>query len=206
MKRIFFLIGIIYIVSCFKAFAQSLPVGTPVLDDYYRREQLLGKVDSNLSFTLRPLNRKNLNVTDVFDPDSSLRISRGNSGTQTFFANGHGVFQVLPLTWQQQFNSDHPYGWNDGAMIPAKGYQTMISGGVYFKIGPLSIQLRPEYVYATNPSFQGFETASRPASEIGSYYSYFNLIDAPERFGNSAYSKWFWGQSNIKLAFGPVEA
>lgn len=207
MKRIFFLIGIIYIVSCFKAFAQSLPVGTPVLDDYYRREQLLGKVDSNLSFTLRPLSRKSLGVGDVFDPDSSLRISRGKGGTQTFFANGHGVFQVLPLTWQQQFNSDHPYGWNDGAMIPAKGYQTMVSSGFYFKIGPLSIQLRPEYVYATNPSFQGFETASRSTSETAAYYYYYlNLIDAPERFGNSAYSKWFWGQSNIKLTFGAIEA
>lgn len=206
MKRIFFLIGIIYSISCFKTLAQSLPVETPVLDDYYRREQLLGKVDSNLSFTIRPLNRKNLNVTDVFDPDSSLQASRGNGGTQAFFANGHGIFQVLPLTWQQQFNSDHPYGWNDGAMIPAKGYQTMLSGGLYFKIGPLSIQLRPEYVYAANLPFQGFETANRPASEINSYYSYFNLIDAPERFGNSAYSKWFWGQSNIKLTFGPIEA
>jgi len=206
MKRVFFLIGVIYTVSCFKTFAQSVPVGTPVLDDYYRRGQLTGKVDSNLSFTIRPLSRESLNVADVFDPDSILKNGHSNSGTQTVFANGHGFFQILPLTWQQQFNSDHPYGWNDEAMIPAKGYQTMISGGVYFKMGPLSIQLRPEYVYAANLPFQGFVSVGRSASEISLYNSYFNTIDAPERFGNKAYNKWFWGQSNIKLTFGPVEA
>ena len=35
--------------------AQSLSVGTPVLEDYYRRLQLLGKVDEDISFVIRPL-------------------------------------------------------------------------------------------------------------------------------------------------------
>ncbi|MDB5111717.1 MAG: hypothetical protein JWR67_2831, partial [Mucilaginibacter sp.] len=53
--------------------AQSLPVGSAVLDDYYRMMQLLGKVDSNVSFTVRPiLSASTLKVPDVFDPDSLL--------------------------------------------------------------------------------------------------------------------------------------
>lgn len=205
MKKIFFLITAICLITELRAFAQSVPVGTPVLDDYYRREQLLGKVDSNLSFTLRPFSKNNLNVTDVFDPDSVMLSRRGNVGTQKVFANGKGFFQVLPLTWQQQFNSDHPYGWNDEAMIPAKGYQTMISGGAYLKIGFFSIQLRPEYVYAANSAFTGFAVPGRSATEMRLYYNYYNRTDVPERFGYGAYSKWFWGQSNIKFTFGPVE-
>ena len=38
-----------------EVFSQTLPVGLPVLEDTYRREQLLGKTDSLISFTIRPL-------------------------------------------------------------------------------------------------------------------------------------------------------
>src|SRR3546814_11686150 len=35
--------------------AQTIPVGLPVLEDYYRRQQPLGHVDSAISFSIRPL-------------------------------------------------------------------------------------------------------------------------------------------------------
>jgi hypothetical protein len=162
MKKIFFVLNIVCVFTSLtinRVKAQSLPVGTPVLDDYYRRQQLLSKIDSNVSFTIRPLFPiAAFKVKDVFDPDSSFRKDSYTKTGPVTFDKGKGLIQLLPLNWQQQFNSDHPYGWNDGAMIPAKGYQTMISGGVFFKYGPLSIQLRPEYVYAVNPKFNGFAT------------------------------------------------
>ncbi|ASU33660.1 hypothetical protein MuYL_1764 [Mucilaginibacter xinganensis] len=187
-----------------KVKAQSLPVGTPVLDDYYRRMQLLGKVDSNISFTVRPLFAgPMLKTHDVYDPDSTLKTDHWVSTGPISFANGLGSFQILPISWQQQFNSDHPYGWNDGAMIPAKGYQTMISGGFFVKFGPLSIQLRPEYVYAANPAFNGFATGHSDQDLIN-YYAFGNKIDNPERFGTGPYSRAFLGQSSIRLTFGPA--
>ncbi|MDB5112742.1 MAG: hypothetical protein JWR67_3856, partial [Mucilaginibacter sp.] len=173
-------------------------------DDYYRMMQLLGKVDSNVSFTVRPiLSASTLKVPDVFDPDSLLKHDHWIETGPVSFDKGRGKFQILPLSWQQQFNSDHPYGWNDGAMIPAKGYQTMISGGFYLKYGPLSIQLRPEYVYAANPAFNGF-ASGHTGQDLINYYGYHNTIDNPEQFGSVPYSKAFWGQSSIRLTFGPV--
>ena len=209
MRKIFTIIYVVAFVSILadgKANAQSVPVGTPVLDDYYRRMQLLGQTDSNLSFTVRPLFPASSSKThDVYDPDSTLKKDHWVSTGPLSFAKGWGTFQILPLTWQQQYNSDHPYGWNDGAMVPAKGYQTMISGGFYARFGPLSIQLRPEYVYAVNPQFNGFSSGHN-GQDLINYYAYHNLIDAPERYGNSAYNKAFWGQSSIRLTFGPVSA
>lgn len=197
----------VLIFTCFKSIvkAQSLPVGTPVLDDYYRRQQLLGKVDSNISFTVRPLfSGPALKTHDVFDPDSTLKNDHWVSMGPVSFAKGLGAFQILPVSWQQQFNSDHPYGWNDGPMIPAKGYQTMLSGGFFVKLGPLSIQLRPEFVYAANPSFNGVATGGRSDNDLIDYRAYHNYIDQPERYGNGPYSKAFWGQSSIRLTFGPA--
>jgi hypothetical protein len=203
MKRILFSITIIIaIIGAFPVAinAQSLPVTSHVLNDYYRTMQLAGKVDSNISFTVRPLSASALKVPDVFDPDS-MKTSYWTEKQPLLFDKGHGQFKILPLTWQQQFNSNHPYGWNDGAMIPAKGYQTLISGGFYVKRGALSIQFQPEFVYAANPVFSGF-ASGHSGDELVEYYAYHNLIDNPERFGNGPYSKMFWGQSSIRLTFG----
>jgi hypothetical protein len=210
MKKRYFVLTIVFVLNCLlfvsKIYSQSIPVGTPVLDDYYRRMQLLGKVDSTLSFTIRPIFTGSSAIGyNVYDPDSTLKNNHLIGSGSISFAKGKGKFQILPLSWKQQFNSNHPYGWNDEAMIPAKGYQTMISGGIYFKYGPLSIQLQPEYVYATNPAFNGY-ASGHTGQDLASYYTYYNLIDLPERYGNSSYNKAFLGQSSIRLTFGAISA
>jgi len=188
-----------------KSIAQSLPVGTPIIEDALRRAQLLGEIDSSISFTSRPLfPTASMKMTNIFDPYSNLKNERRTKSDGTVrFANNKGIVQILPFTWQQQFNTHHPYSLNDGAMIPAKGYQTLISGGVYAKYGPLSIQLRPEYVYAENQNFQGFYK-EQPDNIWSKYYEFLNNIDLPERFGESAYQRLFWGQSSICLTHGPI--
>ncbi len=35
-------------------------------------------------------------------------------------------FKILPIINKLQYVGDHPYEWNDGAMIPAKGWQQNI--------------------------------------------------------------------------------
>lgn len=208
MRKVAFALNIVClligVISYNKVRAQSLPVGTPVLDDYYRRMQLLGKIDSNISFTIRPTSFQSpSNRYNVYDPDGTLAKDHWVQAGPVSFAKGLGTFQLLPLTWQQQYNSDHPYGWNDGPMIPAKGYQTMVSGGFYLRFGPLSIQLRPEFVYAANPAFNGY-ASGHTGQDLVNYYYQSNFIDMPERFGTNAYKKTFWGQSNVSLTFGPI--
>jgi hypothetical protein len=187
------------------SFAQSLPVGTPVLEDALRRAQLLGQIDSSISFTSRPLfPSASMKLTNAFDPYNTLGKEQGTKSDGTvWFAKNRGIVQLLPFTWQQQFNTHHPYSLNDGAMIPAKGYQTLISGGVYAQYGPLSIQLRPEYVFAENQSFQGFYK-EQPDAVWAEYYNWQNHIDTPEKFGNGNYQKLSWGQSSVRLTVGPI--
>ncbi|MXV17385.1 capsule assembly Wzi family protein [Hufsiella ginkgonis] len=167
--------------------SQSLPVGTPALEDYIRRSQLSGG-DSALSFTIRPVSYSSHSI-DVFFPGAEEKAF-----TQ---------FSVLPVSWQQQFTTRSPYGWNDGLMIPARGYQTTLSGGVYARLGPLSIQLKPEFVYARNRDFSLFRSGNPGLSN-----TFFRLIrnvsDVPEQFGHGAYAKATLGQSSIRLNAGPV--
>lgn len=183
-----------------KGQAQLLPVGLPALEDYYRREQLMGRVDSSLSFSIRPLTASALGRSNVFRVGSLADLSDSNS--MYTFPDQQGYIQAQPLVWQQQLNTKVPYGWNDGAMIPAKGYQLFISGGVFAKYKFLTVQFRPEIVLAGNGIYEGFGGKQGPSQDW--YNSVGNVIDMPERFGNGAYGNIFWGQSSIKLNFDPI--
>jgi len=193
----------IYILVCpLELEAQSISVGTPVLEDAYRRAQLLGYLDSTISFTSRPIFPAVLfKLNDVFDPDSTLVNKRWTKFDGAYrFVKNKGIIKLLPVTWLQQMNTVHPEGINDGAMIPARGYQTLVSFGIYAQYGPLSIQLKPEMVYAENKPFPGYPGRL----ETGIYASLISDIDLPERFGNKIYKKLSWGQSSIRLTFGPL--
>ncbi|WDF54008.1 capsule assembly Wzi family protein [Mucilaginibacter sp. KACC 22063] len=191
---------LLFAFVAFKAKSQSLPVGTQVLDDYYRRAQLSGLVDSTVSFTVRPLNPSALGLKNVYRPDVEEKgykpfdISGGDNATSKF------KYTLLPVTLQTQYNTDHPYGWNDGAMIPAKGFQALLSAGLYAEYGPLTIQLQPEFVTAANNSFDTFNKNIYPII-AGWYYDFYNNIDLPARFGTNSYTRVFWGQSSIRLNY-----
>ncbi|NEW83738.1 MAG: capsule assembly Wzi family protein [Mariniphaga sp.] len=198
------------VILCFTAElskGQSIPVGTPVLEDYYRRAQLMGQLDSSVSFTTRPFfPAETLRLNNAFDPEQTFDKEQKSKFDGIYrFGGKKGLIQLLPVTLQQQFNTHHPYSLNDGAMIPARGYQTIVSGGIYAKFGPLSIQLRPEVVFAENKPFKTF-TEGKSDQAIGAYYSFKNIIDLPEYFPEKPYKKAFWGQSSIRLTAGPVSA
>lgn len=183
------------------SFAQTLPVGLfETVEEAYRRQQLLGNDTSNASYMIRPLfiNSDNLHLLNdsksLTDFRKELFLSK----------NRKSAIYALPITWQNQYNTKHPYGMNDGLMVPARGYQTQFSAGVFAKLGPLSVQLRPEFVFAENKDFIELHEIDNGAAFAKGYAKYYNKIDLPERFGSGSYTKLGWGQSSIRLTFDPV--
>lgn len=106
-------------------------------------------------------------------------------------ASGKSTIVLLPFSWQQHYNGNPSYSRNDGLMIRSKGYQSYLSAGFFAKAGPLSIQIKPEYVFAANSKFNEFS-------------SHFGAADLPVRFGNDPFSRLSWGQSSVRLNFDPV--
>lgn len=187
----------------FSAKAQTLPVGTPALEDYYRRAQLLGTADSSVSFTVRPLFTGSITKgTNVFYPDSTPQKYTGFGSSRLWKPAKKDAWDIrlLPVSIQTQFNSDHPYGWNDGIMIPAKGLQGVLSGGVFAQYGPLTIQLKPEVLVAANSDFVTFNPNHYDVI-FARYYDIYNNIDLPARFGTSGYNRVRWGQSSIRVNY-----
>lgn len=173
-------------------FSQTLSVGLMQnVEDSFRRQQLLDKDSSEISYLIRPINT-NPALAYLYKP---LYKS----------ASGNTYISALPVVWQHQYNTHHPYGMNDGSMILAKGYQTQLSGGLFAKAGPLSIQVRPEFVFAQNKDYREMHEAGNGDEFLTAYIkSFYNKIDLPSRFRSGVYSKADWGQSSIRLTFDPV--
>ena len=108
------------------SYSQTLNLNNPLFENNLRRAQLNGDVSSNISFTLRPLDLNN------YDVDKDI------------------------FDFNVNYSSHHPYNRNNGSMITNAGYQQLISAGLYFELGPLSIQLKPENIYAENRDYDGF--------------------------------------------------
>lgn len=194
------LIALIFLSISFSANAQTISVGKFGLEDYYRRNQLLGNIDSNVSFTVRPIYPKvKFNKEDVFfTADEDVNFKRIDQASFFSTTNSKWKVNLLPLEFKTQMNSHHPYGMNDGPMIPNKGIQAYLSGGFSAEIGMLSIQLNPEFVVASNNEFDEFNKDHYDVV-TARYYDFYNNIDLPTRFGTKAYAKAFIGQSSIRL-------
>lgn len=182
-------------------FGQSVSLNLPVYNDYMRRQQLLGNLSGTSSFMIRPLYPK-----EVFDKSNGLDLDETFTDEDLSDFNfstkdNKGKFQVLPFMIRSQFNEAYGFGINDGPMIPNKGIQYLVNAGVYFEYGPLSIQLQPEVLHATNEYFQGFPLDHWESTWL-QYYEWLNTTDIPERFGGSAYTYLSLGQSSIRLNLG----
>lgn len=186
-------------------FGQSLPVGSPMLEDYYRRSQLLGFQDSLISHTIRPLTASFFEDKNIFKPRRFNEEPFGDT-SNNYFGYYEKDFSIiaLPINYELRFNSKHPYGWNDGAMIPAAGWQSVFSAGFYLKTGPLSVQFKPEFLFAENREFTGFPQAEGEVLFWNLYYDYYNKVDLPERFGTGRHWDLLLGQSNIKIDLDPI--
>ena len=197
MKQTILLILVI-ITSCLiggfqQLYAQSLPVGMQYQEDAIRVQQINQGILPQHSFTIRPLYQ----LQYLHD---SIVLEKNSNPTKQV----KPLFILLPFSQFHQYNSKLPFGWNDGGMIPAKGYQLFLSGGFFVKYSFIEAQIKPEFVLASNPDYPIYTSYSRFPVEIQSFYNYQNSIDQPAKFGTGHYSKLLAGQSYFKIHFNKL--
>ena len=179
--------------------SQTINLNESHLTDYLRTSQLLGDFKSEVSFTLKPfdIGKNGIEINkEIFNTEKY-------APTLLSFLKGNGKIKILPIDYNIEFNSHHPYNRNNGSMGPNRGYQHILSAGIYAEIGPLSIQLKPEYLFSENKDFEGFgEGPNGHYSKIWAIrYNLWNHLDIPERFGEKSINKTLIGQSSIRLNF-----
>ena len=186
--------------------AQTISMDQLPIEDALRRLQLMGKIESDISFMSRPLQPTKIGAWDSalkwLDP---VYFKKGLHPIGKKFLGNTFYATVLPLQVTGQYVTEHPFQELDGPMVASSGRQTYISGGVYVKLGPLTIQYQPQFVWAENKNYRG--TIQTPNYNFPDSYSYdhlknnlvFNeIFDAPFLRNN------LLGNSSIRLNAGPV--
>ena len=165
-----FFISIVWIAGLFSLGAQSLPVGFPLIEESLRRGQLLGTVDSLLSFDIRSLNY--IETLQQNKPSFTFGSELRKSENELFNV------QLLPISNQTEYTSNIPYQTNNGLMLPIAGFQSSLSAGVYAKLGILSLQLYPTLYYGMNREVDGYSNINKMdwgQTQIAVSYKLFTL-------------------------------
>lgn len=177
--------------------SQTINLNESHLVDYLRISQLKGELNSKYSMNIKPID------IDNFIVENQIFNKENYSPTILNFFNNKGKLKVLPIDYNIEYNSHHPYNRNNGSMIPNRGYQQLVSAGLYLKIGIFAVQLKPEHLYSQNMDFEGFgEGPNGHYPKIwAKRYELWNHIDMPERFGEKEHKKTLIGQSSIKINY-----
>ncbi|WP_439474448.1 capsule assembly Wzi family protein [Algoriphagus formosus] len=167
--------------------AQVIPAGFPVLEERARLNQL--SFDSiGPSLFIRPI----LNLADSLGKESNKVGSK------------NWEFTVLPALSTMRLNTKRAYGFGDYGMIPTPGAQLFFSGGVHYQWKELGVTFYPDFTFAQNTRFNGFEGFGNSTYD-GGRFRYWDLGDNPERFGLNTYSRFSLGQSRISYGFKSFE-
>lgn len=182
---------ILLFISPIISIAQSIPVDESIIYDFHRRNQLLGLENSSYSFTIKPIQFISTSEFNSFyEPEKQIYnslISLFNKDQKKL------ILKIMPIHLAVKFNSHHPVKYNDGAMTPSKGIQSLIRIGFYAKYGALTLQIQPEIVYANNKIFEGYRN------------QYSNSIDFPYPFNyGMPIRKIYGGQSSLRFNFNKV--
>ncbi|WP_026970141.1 capsule assembly Wzi family protein [Algoriphagus terrigena] len=193
---------LLFLLTFSSGFCQTIPLGFPVLNEYLRREQILGNLNPDFSFNYRPIlvEKAFPELNSLFVNDSSSK--KANLGKKLFKELKIGL---LPVQSTIIYNAKRPYGWGNGAAVPSKGGQVLVSAGTFLKWGPLRMQLYPQVYYAQNLPFQEYPK-NAPSAYFQAIRNDVIGTDKPVRYGTGSIKKFLIGDSNIMLDFGSFAA
>ncbi|MEK0443010.1 MAG: hypothetical protein RL403_1988, partial [Bacteroidota bacterium] len=174
----------------FFAQAQETAFSNQTVDEFLRRTSLVERNNENTGWMLR---------TESASVEALFYQSDSTSPNKKLFD-----YVILPIYFNTRQDGKRPYVGGEYGIIPARGAQSFLSTGFQACFSILHIQLKPELVAAQNLAFPGFPDNFLTGA-IEARFSYWNTGDSPERFGNTTYSKAFWGQSSISLRAGAFE-
>jgi hypothetical protein len=199
----FFLVWVFCIYPLSEAVSQNINAGSPVFEEALRRKQLLGELDSSISFHIRPLKTYLLTDKKVYE-DLSFFMPGGNEGQVFRKKKAERLYTILPFRNTLAINTGRPYGWGNSLMVPNVGAQIYSTGGVSYHHEFFQFQFQPELMMAQNAPFHGYPTNLSHSVNRARFF-YWNSGDYPERFGKGLYARLGLGQSKISVHAGAFE-
>lgn len=94
-------------------------------------------------------------------------------------------------------NTNSPYGQNDGALWQGKGFNTSMTAGARLEAFGFEVTLKPQLSFSQNSDFD----ILTPNSHNGEYGYIQEGLDLPQRFGDSSFWNFDWGDTEIRWSW-----
>ena len=130
-----------------EGYSQTIVASNPVIEEYFRRSQLLEENAHNFSMNLRPVDLGRKQFLEVWKGGNTSFSNTESRKSQNYFS-------LLPLRQSISFNSKRAYGWGNGPLLPNVGISSYTSTGLSAKWFIFRLQLAPEFVYLQNRLFK----------------------------------------------------
>ncbi len=139
--------------------------------------------------------------------------------SENWFAKGINQnikLKIYGPEWFNSYNTAAPYGQNDGALWQGKGYNTSLTAGARLEAYGFELTLKPQVSFSENREFEYIKPNYPATTKDGngnefvtiynkkaSEYGYYGVtsIDAPQRFGDSAFWTYDWGDTEIRWSW-----
>lgn len=112
-----------------------------------------------------------------------------------------GSFNLLPIYWNNVYNSAYAKGMNDGPAWQGRGLNSTLAFGFSGRVGRLTYVISPMLEWVQNKPFY---TGANLSNKNPFQYPFDNHIDWVMRYGNNSFARLFPGQSQIALDLKPV--
>lgn len=196
--RLFLSLFVITLMPLQAIIGQSLQVGDPF--ELYLRA--LNPNDAP-SHQIRPY--LTLDSVNMVDKQITTHPWQEHNWFLSAETNKQKIFSLYTPNVKTTWNSNIPFGQNDGSLWQGRGLNSYISLGTYAEYGPLQISFRPELTYSQNRDFE--LSPFSPNQTLSDYAPPFNRrYDAPQRFGPDPVSNFHLGESYITLNWKSVSA
>lgn len=136
----------------------------------------------------------------------------GSEQNQNWFTKGLNEninLKIYGPEWFNSYNTYSPYGQNDGALWQGKGYNTSLTAGARLEAFGFEVTLKPMVCFSENREFEIIAPNYSATENNGLYndkaskYGYYGVrfVDAPQRFGDSSFWTFDWGDTEIRYTW-----
>ena len=181
---------ILFLFCISLGYTQTYNLNQDYIENYFRNKQITGELKTDEPFTIRPITQKYVSDINFYKKILSSK-------------NKKIELNLHPIELNFEYNSNYPYSKNNGTMIKNRGLQQLMGLGFFLKIGPIDIDIKPEYLFAQNLNYDGFWEGHYDEIWAKRYIGW-NFYDAPERFGENHHNEILIGQSSLKININKI--
>lgn len=180
-------------------------------EEYYDFLSLTGQAERP-TLGYRTLSDSEWTITD----ENHIWAGNNLGTTYTLWENEHpaenrfanGIDQSVKVRiygpeWYNSYNTAAPYGQNDGALWQGKGYNTSFTAGARLEAYGFEVTFKPQLSFSQNKEFDLMDNSAYYTNKYAYIWGYGNNVgvDAPQRFGDSSFWTYDWGDTEARWSW-----